>query len=165
MPNFVQHPHPIDVKSNCPDAYRALAALTRASPDIDLGLSALIKARVSQLNGCAYCVDLHCGHARTAGVDNRVIDALAVWESSPLFTEEQRIALEVADAFTLLPSGPVPEETYLRAANYFSPSILAQIIVVITAIGAWNRVMIAAGIDPPPLEIARTAAHEGVAHA
>lgn len=143
--------HRADVKADVPDAYRALAALTRAAPDIDHGLAELVKVRVSQLNGCAYCVDLHSGLARKAGIPERLLYAVAVWEESPLFTDPERAALRLADALTLLPSGPVPQEAYAQAAAHFAGPLLAQLVVVITAIGAWNRVMLAAGVQPPAL--------------
>jgi AhpD family alkylhydroperoxidase len=108
--------------------------------------------RVSQLNGCAYCVDLHAGLARKAGVPERVLYALAVWKEAPFFTGHERAALGLAEALTLLPLGPVPEAAYEQAAEYFPGTELAQLVVVITAINAWNRVMLASGTEPPPLE-------------
>jgi len=144
--------HHVDIKADVPDAYRALAAFTRATPDIDHALAEIVKVRVSQLNGCAYCVDLHAGLARKAGVPERVLDAVAVWRDSPFFTEDKRAALGLAEALTLLPLGPVPEEAYEQAAECFPGPLLAQLVVVITAIGAWNRVMLAGDVQPRPLE-------------
>ena len=144
--------HQIEIKADVPDAYRALAAFTRAAPDIDHALAEIVKVRVSQLNGCAYCVDLHTGLARKAGVPDRVLHAVAVWQESPFFTEHERAALGLAEALTLLSSGPVPEEAYEQAAEYFPGPLLAQLVVVITAINAWNRVMLAGDMQPPPLE-------------
>jgi len=144
--------HQIEIKADVPDAYRALAAFTRAAPDIDHALAEIVKVRVSQLNGCAYCVDLHTGLARKAGVSERVLHAVAVLQESPFFSENERAALGLAEALTLLPSGPVPEEAYEQAAEHFPGPLLAELVVVITAIGAWNRVMLAGDVQPPPLE-------------
>jgi AhpD family alkylhydroperoxidase len=144
--------HRIEIKADVPDAYRALAAFTRAAPDIDHALAEIVKVRVSQLNGCGYCVDLHTGLARKAGVPERVLDALAVWQESPLLAEHERAALGLAEALTLLASGPVPEEAYEKAAEHFPGPLLAQLVVAITAINAWNRVMLAADVQPRPLE-------------
>jgi AhpD family alkylhydroperoxidase len=144
--------HKVDVRADATDAYRALAALTRATPDIDHALAEIVKVRVSQLNGCAYCVDLHSGLARKAGVAERVLYAVAVWRESPFFTAPERAALSLAEALTLLPSGTVPNESYADAAEHFPGPLLAQLVVVITAIGAWNRVMLAGDVQPPPLE-------------
>ena len=143
--------HQVEIKADVPDAYRALAALTRATPDIDHALAEIVKVRVSELNGCAYCVDLHTGLARKAGVPERVLDAVAVWQESPLFTEHERAALGLADALTRLCTGPVPEEVYEQAAEHFPDPLLAQLVVVIAAINAWNRVMLAGDVQPPPL--------------
>jgi len=144
--------HGIDIKTDVPDAYRALAALTRAAPDIDHALSEIVKVRVSQLNGCAYCVDLHLGLARRAGVHQRVLDAISVWRESRFFSEAERAALGLADALTLLPAGPVPSEVYERAAEHFPDPLRAQLVVVIAAIGTWNRVMLVGNVQPPPLD-------------
>lgn len=144
--------HQIEIKTDAPDAYRALAAFTRATPDIDHALAEIVKVRVSQLNRCAYCVDLHTGLARKAGVPERVLNAVAVWQESPFFAEHERAALGLAEALTLLSSGPVPAEAYEQAAEHFPGPLLAQLVVVITAINAWNRVMLAGDVQPPPLE-------------
>ncbi len=138
----------IDIKRDVPDAYRALAALTRATPDIDHELAEIVKVRVSQLNGCAYCVDLHSGLAQKAGVPERTLFAIAVWREAPFFTDRERAALGLAEALTLLPAGPVPEIAYVEAADHFPDDALGQLVVVITAINAWNRVMLANGAQP-----------------
>jgi AhpD family alkylhydroperoxidase len=139
--------HP-DIRRELPDAYRALAALTRASSDIDHGLAELVKVRVSQINGCAYCVDLHAGLARAAGVPERTLYAVAVWHEAPFFTPSQRAALQLAESLTLLATGPVPDSAYAEAAAHFPGQLLAQLVIVITAINAWNRVMLASGQAP-----------------
>jgi AhpD family alkylhydroperoxidase len=144
--------HKVDVRADATDAYRALAALTRATPDIDHGLAEIVKVRISQINGCAYCVDLHSTLARKAGVAERVLYAVAVWRESPFFTAAERAALDLAEALTLLPSGPVPEDAYEQAAEHFPGPLLAQLVIVITAIGAWNRVMLVGDVQPTPLE-------------
>jgi len=138
-----------DIRTQLPDAYRALAAFTRAAPNIDHALAELVKVRVSQINGCAYCVDLHAGLARTAGVPERALHALVVWRDAPFFTEAERAALELAEALTRLPAGTVPEHVYASAAEEFPGTLLAELVVVITGINAWNRVMLASGIAPP----------------
>ncbi len=137
-----------DVRRELPDAYRALAALSRASSDIDHGLAELIKVRVSQINGCAYCVDLHAGLARRAGVPERTLYAVTVWQEAPFFTPSERAALRLAESLTLLPAGPVPPDAYAEAAAHFPGTALAQLVVVISAINAWNRVMLASGQTP-----------------
>ena len=141
----------VDLRRDAPDAYRALAALTRAST-FDHGLAELMKVRASQINGCAYCVNLHVRLALKAGERQRRLHALAVWHDSPFFTERERAALALTEALTLMSQGPVPDEVYADAARHFEGPELSQLVVVITGINAWNRVMVAAGDPPPPLD-------------
>ena len=140
-----------DLRRDAPDAYRALAALTRAST-LDHGLAELVKVRASQINCCAYCVNLHVGLALQAGERQRRLHALAVWHESPFFTERERAALALTEALTLMSQGPVPEEVSADAARHFAGPELSQLVVVIAGINAWNRVMVATGQQPPPIE-------------
>jgi AhpD family alkylhydroperoxidase len=137
----------VDVRRAVPDARRALAALSRAAA-LDHGLAELVKVRASQLNGCAYCVDLHVRLARAAGEDERRLHALAVWRDAPFFDERERAALALAEALTDLGRGPVPEDVWDEAARSLDDEDLAALVVVIAGINAWNRVMIAAGETP-----------------
>ncbi len=105
----------MDIRHDAPEAYRALAALTRAA-STEHRLAELIKVRISQINGCAYCIDLHIGLARTAGEAQRRLDALVAWRESAFFTDAERAALALAEGLTLLSHGPVPEELYAEAA-------------------------------------------------
>jgi AhpD family alkylhydroperoxidase len=147
----VSHPQPIrhaDVRTDAPDAYRALAALTRGAPDIDHQLAELIKVRVSQLNGCAYCIDLHTGLAAKAGVPDRKLHAVIAWSDAPFFSDDERAALRLADDLTLLPGRHPSDTAFADAAARFPGALLAQLVVVIAGINAWNRVMIATGAAP-----------------
>jgi AhpD family alkylhydroperoxidase len=140
--------HPIDIRRELPDAYRALAALTRAGR-LDHRLAELVKLRVSQINGCAHCVDLHAGLARKAGEPEPRLAALPVWRESALFSPRERAALRLAESLTLLADGPVPEDAYRQAQEHFPGNELAHLVVVITAINAWNRVLLASGARAP----------------
>jgi AhpD family alkylhydroperoxidase len=142
----------VNIRSDAPDAYRALAALTRGAPDIDHALAEVVKVRVSQINGCAYCVDLHSGLARAAGVPERTLYAIAVWRESTFFTEDERAALDLAEALTLLHAGPALDDALERAAEHFPGTLLAQLVIVVSTIGVWNRVMLVARTEPAPLE-------------
>ena len=141
----------LDFRHEAPEAYRALAALTRAS-SLDHGLAELMKVRVSQLNGCAYCVDLHVGLAMKAGEHQRRLHALVTWRESPFFTERERAALALTEALTLMDRGPLPEAVVAEVARNFEESERGQLVVVIAGINAWNRVMVASGDAPPPLD-------------
>lgn len=103
------------------------------------GLLELVRARASQLNGCAYCVDMHSRDARTAGETERRIYALPVWRETPFFTAQERAALDLAEAGTRLTAGPVPEAVFQAAAAEFSEQELGELIWVIAVINAWNR--------------------------
>jgi AhpD family alkylhydroperoxidase len=146
-----EHGLGVDIRHDVPDAYRALAALTRSVRGLDHRLAELVKVRVSQINGCAYCVDLHVDLARKAGESDRRLHALAVWNESPFFDARERTALALAEALTVPPLGPVDQEV-ADAARELDRDELELLIVAITGINAWNRAMVASGTPPPPLE-------------
>lgn len=141
----------VDLRREAPDAYRALAALTRAST-LDHGLAELMKVRASQLNGCAYCVDLHVRLALKAGEHQRRLHALAVWRESPFFSARERAALALTEALTRMDAEPLPESVASALDEHFDQAERGQLVVVIAGINAWNRVMVAAGDPPPPLD-------------
>jgi len=138
------------LQRNAPEARRALAALSRAAT-LDHRLAELVKVRVSQMNGCAYCVDLHARLARDAGEPERRLHVLALWREAPFFDDRERAALALAEALTDLGHGPPPDEVWEEAARRMTPEDLTALVVTVTAINAWNRVMIAAGEAPPPM--------------
>jgi AhpD family alkylhydroperoxidase len=140
-----------DVRHDAPDAYRALAALTRAAT-LDHSLAELVKVRASQINGCAYCIDQHIRVALKGGEHQRRLDTLAVWRETPFFDERERAALALTEALTRISQAPVPEEAYAEAAELFEGPELTALVVVITGINAWNRVMMASGEQPPPID-------------
>jgi AhpD family alkylhydroperoxidase len=129
------------VGSLVPHVQKAMDALEAASRKVTLdpGLLELVRARASQLNGCAYCVDLHTRDARALGEDERRLYALPVWREAPFFTARERAALDLTEAATRLVDGPFPDEVFDRAAAEFSEVELAELIWVITVINAWNR--------------------------
>jgi len=116
----------------------ALDAATRRT-GLEPGLLELVRARASQLNGCAYCVDMHTGDALTGGENQRRLFALPVWRETPFFTARERAALALTEAATRLTDGPVTDEVYEAAAAQFSDEDLASLIWVIAVINAWNR--------------------------
>jgi AhpD family alkylhydroperoxidase len=124
-----------------PHVSKAMNALDAASRKASLepALLELVRARASQLNGCAYCVDMHTRDARALGEQERRLYLLPVWREAPLFTERERAALELTEAATRLTDGPVPDEVFDRAAAHLSDVELAELIWVIAVINAWNR--------------------------
>ncbi len=110
---------------------------------LDRRLLELIKIRASQLNGCAFCIDLHTREARAHGETEQRIYALSAWRETPFFTDRERAALAFIEAITLLQDGHVPDEVYAEAARHFDDAELAQLIWAAVVINAWNRVGVA----------------------
>src|SRR3954454_8418373 len=124
-----------------PHISKAMNALQAASVKVSLErpLLELVRARASQLNGCAYCVDMHSRDARKGGEAEQRLYALPVWRETPFFTARERAALELTEAATKLSEGPVSDEVFARAAAQFGETELAELIWTITVINAWNR--------------------------
>lgn len=124
-----------------PTVYRSINAFDQAI-ELDPTLRELVKIRASQLNGCAYCIELHTRDARKAGESERRLYALAVWQESPLFTPRERVALELTDAVTRIGDAGVTDAVYDNAAEHFSQEELANLILAIAAINVWNRIAV-----------------------
>lgn len=124
-----------------PDIYKAVLALEiAAKKGLDPALVELVKLRASQLNHCAFCIDMHTKDAIAAGESVERIVLLGAWEESRHFyTEKELAAIELTEAVTLLTDGFVPDEVYEKAAEHFEERELAQLIAVIAAINVWNR--------------------------
>jgi len=129
------------VEKLAPAASRALNALDEAvrKTSMEPGLLDLVRLRASQINGCAYCVDMHSRDALAAGETERRVFAVTVWHETPFFTARQRAALELTEAMTRLADHPISDEIFDRAASEFSERELAELMWVITVINAWNR--------------------------
>jgi AhpD family alkylhydroperoxidase len=124
-----------------PDVYKAMVRLDAAARQgLDPTLLELVKIRASQLNHCAFCLDMHTKDALAAGESVERIVQLGAWEESRHFyTEKELAAIELTEAVTLITDGFVPDEVYERAAEQFEEAELAQLIAAITVINAWNR--------------------------
>ncbi|MCC9065391.1 carboxymuconolactone decarboxylase family protein [Flavobacterium piscisymbiosum] len=107
----------------------------------------LIKIRASQINGCAFCIDMHTKEARKAGETEQRIYALNAWRDTPFFTEEERAILALTEEITLI-SNHVKDETYEAAAKVLDEKYLAQVILAIITINAWNRIGISTNLIP-----------------
>ncbi|MEY9993715.1 AhpD family alkylhydroperoxidase [Streptomyces sp. V4I8] len=115
----------------------------------DAALAELVVIRASQLNHCAFCLDMHLTIARKHGVSEKQLDLLAGWEEAEdVFDERERAALALTEAVTVLTDGFVPDEVYERAAAHFDDVRLAHLIGLIVAINNWNRVMVGRRIPP-----------------
>ena len=105
-------------------------------------LRELVRIRASQLNGCAYCIDMHTKDARAAGESEQRIYALPVWRDTPFFTAQERAALAFAEAVTLLASDHVSDDAYAAVAEHFGPDEIAALVSLLVAINAWNTVSV-----------------------
>jgi len=125
-----------------PHISKAMNALEGAARKISLepSLLELVRARASQINGCAYCVDMHSRDARAADESERRLYALPVWRETPFFTPRERAALALTESGTKLSEGEVPDSVFAAAAEQFTETELAELIWVIAVINAWNRV-------------------------
>ena len=136
----------IDIQDDARALYRAQAALDRAVAEsaIDPKLHELVKIRASQINGCAYCVDMHTRDALSGGETERRLFALSAWREPPLFDERERAALALTDAVTLIAThAEAIDPAYEAAAEQFSSEELAALLYAIATIGTWNRLAVA----------------------
>jgi AhpD family alkylhydroperoxidase len=129
---------------------RAMAHLDRAATkeldnvDFDPNLRELVRIRASQINGCAYCVDMHTKDARAIGEAEQRIYALPVWRETPFFTPRERAALAFTEEVTQLTSTHVPDEAYQAVAAEYSPAEIGALLSLIVTINAWNAIGVAA---------------------
>jgi AhpD family alkylhydroperoxidase len=141
----------LKIYNSSPELYDAMMALSNAAAkDIDAELGELIKIRASQINHCAFCLDMHTRDARKHGVSDQKLDVIAAWEEAGgLFTERERAALALTEAITDLGDGHVPDEVYSRAAAVFTDRELGQVIAMAVTINAWNRINVTIRLEPP----------------
>ena len=138
----------MDIGRAAPLLYRALVALGNEVA-LNRGLRELVNLRVSILNGCAYCIDMHTKNARRAGESERRLYAVSAWHESPVFDDKERAALALADAVTLISDGHVPRDVWDGARAHFESDELAQLVWAITVINAWNRIAITTRMARP----------------
>lgn len=132
-----------------PAGYRAILGLEKfiESTPLTKTHKDLIKIRASQINGCAFCIDMHTKEARTAGETEQRIYALNAWRDTPFFTNEERAILALTEEVTLI-ANHVKDQTYQDALEALGESYLAQVILAIITINAWNRIGITTQLIP-----------------
>jgi AhpD family alkylhydroperoxidase len=141
----------LDYASVLPAAPQALLGVEKviASSSLEPTLLELVKVRASQINGCAFCVDMHTKDARAAGEEEHRLYLLVAWRECDTYSERERAALALAEAMTRLPdSHGVPDDVFGAAAELFSEQELAGLIWVVTVINGWNRIAITTGMEP-----------------
>jgi AhpD family alkylhydroperoxidase len=140
----------IDYTKVAPGALRAMYGLEKylAESSIEQPLRELVKLRASQINGCAYCIDMHWKDARTAGESEQRLYGLVAWREAPYYTERERAALDWTEALTLIAGSHVPDELYEKTRQQFSEQELVDLTLAVTTINAWNRIAISFRVEP-----------------
>lgn len=129
----------------------AIASMAKAKnnmPSIDKKLRAVVELRVSQINGCAYCVDLHTKEARRAGETTQRLDCLTVWREVTFFDDAEKAALAWAEAITTVATNGAPEHLYNALTEHFSEEEVVDLTLIIAQMNAWNRLAISFGHGP-----------------
>ncbi len=131
----------IDIGSLEPNAYKAMLGLEAylSETTLDAPIKELIKIRASQINGCAYCIHMHTEEARKLGESEQRIYALSAWKESPLFTDRERAVLSLTDEMTLIANDGLSHGSYEAARQALGDNGLAEAMMQIVAINAWNR--------------------------
>jgi len=142
----------MDIGALAPAAYKAMAGLdafVRHSA-LPKPLLDLIRLRASQINGCAYCVDLHSSDLKTDGESDARVFAVAAWQEGPFFTEQGRAARALTESMTRLSEGGdrVPDDVWAQAVKHFDETDLAALVTAIATINAWNRFGVATRMVP-----------------
>ncbi len=134
----------ISIKNVAPDAYKAMMALENyiGTTKINPLYRELVKIRASQINGCAYCIDMHTKDARDLGESERKIYALSAWRESPLFSNEERVLLAATEEITNISVKGLSEETYNNLTKYFDDQTISDLIMINVTINSWNRIAV-----------------------
>ncbi|HEY6961720.1 MAG TPA: carboxymuconolactone decarboxylase family protein [Gaiellaceae bacterium] len=151
MTNTETIPIPVrlDFDEHAPAFSRAMSHLDHAATkeldrvEFDVRLRELVRVRVSQLNGCAYCIDMHSRDARAVGETEQRLYSLPAWRETPFFTERERAALSFAETVTLLADTHVPAAAYDEVAEHFSPDEIGALLALVVTINAWNAISVA----------------------
>src|SRR5882724_1455697 len=136
----------LDAQKTSPAAYNAMLSLEmfiRKSSKLEPCLIELVKMRASQINGCAFCLDMHAKDARARGESEQRLYCLPAWRETPFYTDRERAALAWTEAVTLVTEGHVEDEVFEEARKHFSEAELANLTLAIVTINGWNRFSIA----------------------
>jgi len=135
----------LDARKASPDAMKAIGDLHAYVHNcgLDHGLLELVKLRASQVNGCAWCMDMHTKELRAAGEDEQRLYLLSTWRECPFYSERERAALAWTEALTLLTKDNVPDDVFAQARKQFSEDELVKLTIAIVAINGANRINVA----------------------
>ena len=148
----------IDYLKSARGAYPAMLGIENylQQSGLEESLQNLIKLRVSQINGCAYCIDMHWKDLRAAGESEQRLYGLDAWEESPYYTDRERAALAWAESVTNIQTGHVPDAVFEEVKKFFNDKELADLTLAVTAINSWNRLSIAARTVPGTYQPAKS---------
>ena len=134
----------VDYHQASPAAFEAMLALEHFVRNCGLEhpLMELIKTRASQINGCAYCIDMHTKDARAAGETEQRLYGLSAWRETPFYTDRERAALEWTEALTLISQNGIPDALYARVREQFDEKEMVDLSMAVITINAWNRLAI-----------------------
>lgn len=143
----------LDLTKASPDGYKAMLGLHSyvQNSGLGLGLLELVKMRVSQINGCAFCIAMHVPLARQHGISEDQLHLLVAWREAPIYSPKERAALAWAEALTRLTDGDVSDKVYSEMCQHFSEKEVGDLSFAVAEINAWNRLMICTR-TPPQLE-------------
>jgi len=146
----------MEIGALAPAAYKAMAGLDAfvRNSALPKPLLELVRLRASQINGCAYCVDMHSTDAKAGGESVARLFAVAAWQEGPFFTEQERAALALTESMTRLSEGGdrVPDDVWAQAVKHFDETDLAALVTAIATINAWNRFGVATRMVPESYE-------------
>jgi AhpD family alkylhydroperoxidase len=140
----------IDFTRLSPEGYKAMLGLEHylSTSTVEKKLLHLVKLRVSQINGCAFCLDMHWKDLKVEGETDQRMYSLDAWRETSYYTDRERAALAWAEAVTNISDGHAPDELFEEARQYFSEQELADLTLAVTAINGWNRISIAFRVVP-----------------
>ena len=134
----------LEMHKASPEAYEAMRTLSRYSAEcgLEASLLELVKTRASQINGCAFCIQMHTRDARKLGETEDRLHLLAAWREAPVYTPRERAALLWTEALTLLTEGHAPDEVYAEVRPHFTDEEIAKLTLAIAVINSWNRIAV-----------------------
>lgn len=148
----------LDYETVSPESLKGMLELEKyvANSGLEKSLYELVKLRASQINGCAYCIDMHAKDARKAGETEQRLYALSAWRETPFFTERERVSLEWTEAMTLISENEISDALYESVTKQFSEKEHVALTMAIVAINGWNRLAIGFRKEPGSYEVERS---------
>jgi AhpD family alkylhydroperoxidase len=149
----------LEITKVAPEAYRAMAALESyvKSSGIEAPLLDLMRLRASEINGCAYCVDMHTKNARARGETEQRLYAVPVWRETPFFTDRERAALAWTESLTRIAETHAPDDVYEDVRRHFGELEIVNLTMAIIAINGWNRMVLGFRVVPGTYQVKATA--------